>query len=393
MVLVWGGDRQDSKPPFLRSELLSKESFASYFLRVLFLGSLSLPLLVAMPGRLGTGYVFSPNHSSRAAVDDREVDSNPHSLAASVPYVRPTSRSWEIVSDIVGDLVCGCEDTQWTGSDNGIRRGAEELGYTDRLSELECGGEDGTNILLLGIDRRRGRGRGRSDMIVLLRVAPNLGILTLSIPRDVKVPMRPGRPFGHQDKIAHMYVYGGVERTRRSVENLLGIKIDNYVVVENFSNFKRLLSLIRGVDIDKHLEGRIGLKWVRNRGFAHGDLERAMRSQIFIKAAIDKAWNLTDGGNQRLVNILARGCLLFVDTDLSLADILALVEKLRVAGFDPSTQIYMGHLRGRVTSSDSPALGLSYSLIEADSRLLKHLSKLFIDRKVIAECTPKRLLL
>jgi len=388
---VWGVYIQVTKPLSLRSELLKKEFSVSYFLKIVLLAPLSLPLLVAMPGRLGTGYVFSPDYKSQSAVDGQEARSDPHSPVASA--IRPTSRFWEINSDIVGDLEHGPENTQGTSTDNGMRRAAGELGYADQLAELECGGEDGTNILLLGIDRRRGRGRGRSDMIVLLRVVPELGVLTLSIPRDVKVPLRPGRPFGYQDKIAHMYVYGGVERTRKSVENLLGIKIDHYVVVENFSNFKRLLSLIRGVDIDKHLEGQIGLKWVRNRGFGRGDIERAMRFQVFVKAAIDKAWNLTDGGNQRLVNILTRASLLFVNTDLSLSDILALVEKLRAADFDPSTQIHMGHLRGRVTSSDSPALGLSYSLLQTDRKQLKHLSKLFTNRKVMPECTPKRSLL
>ena len=370
---------------------MKKEFFVSYFLKILLLASLSLPLLVAMPGRLGTGHVFSPDYNSQLAVGGQNAGSDPHPPTA--PAIRPKSRFWEINSDIVGDLKHGPENTQGTSTDNGIKRAAGELGYADQLAELESGGEDGTNILLLGIDRRSGRGRGRSDIIVLLRVAPELGLLTLSIPRDVKVPMRPGRPFGYQDKIAHMYVYGGVERTNKTVENLLGVKIDHYVVVENFSNFKRLLSLIRGVDIDKHLEGQIGLKWVRNRGFGRGDMERAMRFQVFIKAAINKAWNLTDGGNQRLVNILARAFLLFVNTDLSLSDILALAEKLRVADFDPSTQIHMGHLRGRVMSSDSPALGASHSLLQTDRKQLEHLSRLFTDRKVTSECTTKGSLL
>ena len=372
---------------------MHKESFVSYSLKILLLASLSLPLLIAMPGRLGTGHIFSPCYNSQLAVGGQNACSDPRSLSGLTSAPRPTSKFWEINSDIARDLDHESQNAEWTGDDNGIKRAAGELGYEDQLAGLESGGEEGTNILLLGIDRRRGHGRGRSDMIVLLRIAPELGMLTLSIPRDVKVPMRPGRPFGYQDKIAHMYVYGGVERTKKTVENLLDINIDHYVVVENFSNFKRLLSLIRGVDIDKHLEGQIGLKWVRNRGFGRGDMERAMRFQIFLRAAINKAWNLTDGGNQRLVNILIRTSLLFVDTDLSLCDILALAEKLRVAGFDPSTQIHMGHLRCRVTSSDSPALGASYSLLQTDRKQLKHLSKLFTNKRVTVECTQERNLL
>jgi len=331
---------------------------------------LSLIVLGISPGRLATGYLFAPDRCPEPA--PISVDPGTYSAFS----IKPESNFWRIYSDIRGDLKCGHNNVMYIYKDNGIRRRARELGYKNQLLGLDHGGEKGTNILLLGIDRRGKRGRGRSDTILLIRVVPQMGILTLSIPRDTKVPMR-----RYQDKIAHMYLYGGVERTRTAVENLLGVKIDHYLVVESLSHFKTLLSLIRGVDIDKHLEGRIGLKWIRNRTFARGDFERVMRTQIFIKATIAKAWSLTDGGDERLANVLARTGLLFVNTDLSVSEILELVEELRKGKFDPLTQVHTGHLGGRTTFSYSPIFGTGLSFIEPSRNELKHLSKLFTDTK------------
>ncbi|MFQ5906243.1 MAG: LCP family protein, partial [bacterium] len=277
---------------------------------------LSLTVLGASPGRLATGCLFVPNCVPEPLGCRRVTGAPVDSYSPLTSSIRPESNFRPVYSDIRGDLKCGRGNVPYVYRDNGIRRHARELGYTNRLLGLGCGGERGTNILLLGIDRRGKRGRGRSDTIILLRIVPDLGVLTLSIPRDIKVPTRPGRRSGYQDKIAHMYLYGGVERTRAAVESLLRVKIDHYLVVESLAHFKALLSLIRGVDIDKHLEGRLGLKWIRNRTFARGDFERVMRTQVFVKAAIAKAWSLTDGGDERLANILARTSLLFVSTDL-----------------------------------------------------------------------------
>jgi hypothetical protein len=349
---------------------------------------LCLVCVCAIPRPVGTGSVTfaASSQGTIASLEPREDDSP---LDPS-PSIKAVTQFWELRSDIMGDLQSGKPSTPSDPDDNGVRKSAEELGYVNQLSKLQSGGKNGTNILLLGVDRRGERGRGRSDVIMLARITPGTGILTLSIPRDVKVPMKPGCAFGYEDKITHMYAYGGVERTMSSVENLLGIKIDHYMVVEDFSSFKRLLSLMRGVDVDKHLEGQLGLKWVRNRSFGKGDFERSMRAQLFLKAAITRAWTLTDAGDDRLVSVLYKPCLLLVKTDLTTAEILKLVDALKDSGFDPSKDIYTGHLSGRTDLSYSPVFDAKLSFIEADRRELKHLSGIFTnakgeDRNVCAE--------
>jgi hypothetical protein len=334
------------------------------FVRILLLSLVSVSLF---PEVLSTGCLLPQDYLESA---------HPSSLVL-MDRARPESRIWSLYSDIVGDLGSGLDNVSRISRDDGHLRSAAELGYENQLSALTAFEGEGTNILLLGIDRRTAREVGRSDVMVLLRVIPKEGILLLSIPRDTRVPLNPGIPFGYRDKIAHMYVYGGVERTKASVENLLGVKVDHYVVVENLSNFRKLLSIVRGVDVDKHLEGDLGLKWIRNRRFIHGDFERAMRAQLFLKAALKKAWTLTDAGDTRLTRLLARGCLLFVNTDLTVTDIAELSEGLRTGGFDPETDIHTGHLTGTPALEYSPALNAVLSYVDPNPQQLAHLSGLF----------------
>jgi anionic cell wall polymer biosynthesis LytR-Cps2A-Psr (LCP) family protein len=325
-------------------------------------------LVSIVPGELATGYIFPAGQAS--CVPGPEYPE----LQDNMPD--PVTWCWDTYSDIIGDLSCKDIPAVITTEDNGLVHRAAELGYANQLLDMDPSGNQGTNILLLGIDTRT-RGRGRSDCIMVLRVEPEVGILTLSIPRDVKVPMNPALPNGYQDKIAHMYVYGGTERTKVSIENLLGIRVDNHVVVRNLSDFNRLISLIRGVDIDKHLEGDLALKWVRNRGFARGDLERSMRAQLFVKAAIEKCWRLTDGGDSRLTGILVKTALLFVETDLTSSDVMELVGQLSAKGFTPSGRVFTGHLDGRPSRFYSPALDANLAFIEPDRSQLKHFQRLF----------------
>ncbi len=336
-------------------------------MKLIWIVLLSLVSASLFPEALSTGCLFPQDCLSSVY----------HTPDTPIDRTSPESRIWSLHSDIVRDLGSAPDSLSRICRDDGTLRSAEELGYENQLASLTAVEGEGTNILLLGIDRRTERGAGRSDMMVLLRIIPGEGILLLSIPRDTRVPMNPAVPFGYRDKIAHMYVYGGAERARASVENLLGIRVDHYAVVENLSNFRRLLSIVRGVDVDKHLEGDLGLKWIRNRRFVHGDFERAMRAQVFLKAALKKAWVLTDGGDARLTRLLAKGCLLFVSTDLTVADVAQLSEGLRTGGFDPETDIYTGHLTGSATFAYSPALNAMLSYVDPNPRELAHLSRLF----------------
>src|SRR3954447_969409 len=106
------------------------------------------------------------------------------------------------------------------------------LSRTATAGTLQDDSSKPMNILLLGSDARPGEkiDKGvRSDVIAVLHLDPSTGICRLlSIPRDSRVDV-PG--YG-MTKINHALMEGGVPLERETVENFLGIKIDNYALID-----------------------------------------------------------------------------------------------------------------------------------------------------------------
>ena len=193
------------------------------------------------------------------------------------------------------------------------------------------------NIVVLGVDRRTGD-TGRSDtlFVLMLDTAKNHASL-LSIPRDtlVKIP-------GHGwDKINHAYAFGGYGLTMTTVSKLLGLSVDDYVIVD-FQGFVKLVDALGGVDLDvekrmqyrdpydgetglvinlqpgrQHMDGTTAIQYVRYRD-EEGDIGRIRRQQKFLKAVFAKLRNM---------NLLTKAPeiarILFntVETDLSIGDL------------------------------------------------------------------------
>lgn len=167
-------------------------------------------------------------------------------------------------------------------------------------------------ILLIGSDQRIARaadgniGR-RSDTIMLARVGGGRPTTLLSIPRDTRVtiPLKGGG--SRQGKINEAFGDGGPALTARVVRALLGVKI-NQVVVINFEAFQRLINRVGCLyqDIDRsYFNDRTGpggyaaidvkagyqllcggdtLDWVRFR-HTDSDLVRGARQQAFLRSA------------------------------------------------------------------------------------------------------------
>ncbi|MDO8588499.1 MAG: LCP family protein [Armatimonadota bacterium] len=115
------------------------------------------------------------------------------------------------------------------------------------------------NVLLLGrdVDRdRRGHvvnTRGRTDTIIVAHLDfVNKTANLLSIPRDTYVKI-PGRRGKHKINAAH--AYGGPELVVDTVEEYLGVRPDDYVVVD-YDAFVQSIDRIGGLDIkvDKQLD-------------------------------------------------------------------------------------------------------------------------------------------
>ena len=103
------------------------------------------------------------------------------------------------------------------------------------------------NIMVMGVDERpEDHDKGRSDtLFVVMFDSEKKQANLLSIPRDTRVHM----PKYGWDKINHAYAFGGRELSQKTVEEFLGIKIHNYVMV-NFKGFEGLVDAIGGVDVN-----------------------------------------------------------------------------------------------------------------------------------------------
>lgn len=186
-------------------------------------------------------------------------------------------------------------------------------------------GLDRVTVLVMGLDVRVNQpsesGPSRTDTMMLISMDPvGLTAGVLSIPRDLWVDI-PGFGF---DKINTAYFDaetdrlpgGGPALAIQTVQELIGIPIDYYVVID-FDTFTYFIDNIGGIDVDvpeksleistiykggtyqyklhygmNHLDGPQALAYARARNTPGGDLDRARRQQQVIFAIRDKVLQL-----------------------------------------------------------------------------------------------------
>lgn len=209
------------------------------------------------------------------------------------------------------------------------------------------------NFLLLGSDSR-GQDRGRSDVMMLVHSDPNRGKLYLiSLPRDLWVPIP-----GHEtNKINAAYAFGGAPLAVKTVENLLGITVDD-VALTDFDGFFHLIDDVGGVTVfntipssndgfdfprgDLELGGASALAYVRQRhNLPRGDFDRAERQRLVVKAIVDKvASGQTVTNPAKLLAVIDRLAKnVTVDDTLTNQRILALAGELQISSGEDIVQL------------------------------------------------------
>jgi polyisoprenyl-teichoic acid--peptidoglycan teichoic acid transferase len=228
-------------------------------------------------------------------------------------------------------------------------------------------GVDRVTLLVLGLDARdvgddckahpTFSEPARSDTMLLLSLDPiskTAGVL--SIPRDLYVEI-PGFGFDRIntaffDAMANRLPGGGPVLAEKTVENLLGIPIDYYAVVD-FNAFTSMVDEIGGIDVTipfdnmqiapcgahietmfqgvNHFTGAEALAYARNRhasatsNTGGSDFDRAARTQQVILAIRDKVLNLN-----MLPTLIAKAPSLYdtlskgIQTNLTLDQLLSL---------------------------------------------------------------------
>ncbi len=219
------------------------------------------------------------------------------------------------------DLTAGGKDT-------------EKIDYQSLITEAKP-----IAVVLIGTDAGAFKNKektGRADAIIYCVLNPEEKSLTLlSIPRDTYVEM-PG--YNTMDKIGHSFAYGGVELTVNTVQNLLGLPVDAYAVV-NFSGFKKVIDAIGGVTVENSFaftldqysfpEGTLTLNGAEALAFCRmrkedpeGDFGRARRQRSVLVAVAKKLQTLTGALNyQDILKAVEKN----VQTDIDLSSALEML--------------------------------------------------------------------
>ncbi|NYF97953.1 LCP family protein [Janibacter cremeus] len=151
----------------------------------------------------------------------------------------------------------------------------------------------GENYLIIGSDARPGETSSRADVIQLVHVdEDHENVWIIHFPRDLYVPI----PGHGEDKINAAYAFGQAPLLVRTVQDLVGVKI-NHVAKTDFEGFKQLTDALGGVTVDNPqpgpdypagevaLDGTQALDFVRERKqLKEGDISRGQRQQAWLKA-------------------------------------------------------------------------------------------------------------
>lgn len=130
------------------------------------------------------------------------------------------------------------------------------------------------NLLLLGLDARRGDAKPRCDAIHVFSFSPaNDELIITSIPRGTHV---------ERDNLASQSAYlgnnchsNGLIDTIEEIEKITDLKIDAYATV----GFSQVLGILRSVNIPTTST----LQYLRNRRYAIGDNQRSHNQAVFLK--------------------------------------------------------------------------------------------------------------
>jgi LCP family protein required for cell wall assembly len=227
-----------------------------------------------------------------------------------------------------------------------------------------------TNILLIGSDSRAGTGSlfgagitgQRSDTVMVVHIAPGAHqVVVLSLPRDTVVPVltcapeagSPGQQAapGQVEQLNATFAYGGPGCLWKTIEQVTGIRLDNFVEV-TFTGFEQVINDLGGVNIclptaindprsqlnlsagRHHVYGWEALAFWRARYIGEGsDLQRIERDQYLMASVLQGiAYDglLRDPFRLlRVIDDLTRGHDIATDTGLTIGRLFSLAEELR----------------------------------------------------------------
>lgn len=202
--------------------------------------------------------------------------------------------------------------------------------------------------LLLGSDASSG-GASRADTIVVTEAGGGM----LAVPRDTLVEI----PGVGEDKINAAFAAGGPDLTAETVENLTGVPVDDFVVV-NFGGVEDIVDAMGGITIEveepievgiegqsvsipagtRELDGFEALAYVRYRGGPTADIGRIGRQQQFLR---ELARQSTSPANLPRLPATARAAWRNIDTNMNPLEAARFAVRTRLAGIGEA-ELYPG---------------------------------------------------
>jgi LCP family protein required for cell wall assembly len=209
-------------------------------------------------------------------------------------------------------------------------------------------------VVLLGSDARAGEA-SRSDTIVVAKAGEGM----LAVPRDTLVEI----PGHGEDKINAAFATGGPELTVKTLENLTGLPINNYVVV-HFDGVEDIVNALGGVTLEveqpievgiegrrvfipagtQTLNGIEALAYVRFRDTPTADIGRVGRQQGFLRELAKEA---TSPAKLPRLPATARAVWRNIDTNMNPLEATRFAIRMRLLGATeaeiyPGTPQYIG---------------------------------------------------
>ena len=236
---------------------------------------------------------------------------------------------------------------------------------------------DWVNILLAGSDSRTGKGYSRTDAMIILSLNVRSGQVRMtSVMRDIWTPMHGRAP----QKINACTVFGGPTLAMRTLNEDFRMNIEDYVLID-MQAIEAVIDLIGGVELDiteqefyalkksrnatdtdlitppeafgtVTLTGEQALAYARLRAIDN-DYERTARQRRVLLAIARKAKTMPLGELTKLIVT----CLNYVETDISLVDVITLARVGLATDLDAIEEMRLP-VEGTYTSGKMPENGL-----------------------------------
>ena len=207
----------------------------------------------------------------------------------------------------------------------------------------------GGRAVLLGSDARAGEA-ARSDTIVVVKAGGGM----LAVPRDTLVEI----PGVGEDTINAAFTTGGPELAVETLENLTGLPIGDFVVV-NFGGVRGIVDAMGGITLTvdepirvgiegrsvsipagtRELDGLEALAYVRYRGGPTADIGRIGRQQEFLRQLVRQA---ASPANILRLPATARAVWANVETNMNPLEATRFAVRTRLSGIGEA-ELYPGY--------------------------------------------------